>query len=648
MGRIDLASRAAIVYAFLLAVGVNLPAQAETFVVTTTEDSGPGSLREQIAVANATPEGDVIEFDVAGTIRLTSPLPQITQPLAMDGEGAVEIDGTDLDAGVFALDIQQTSKCVIEGMVIRNFRGNFSGAIRVQGNSFGNVIADNTLVGNLGGIVIAEGPTDAANNRVEGNYIDAEVGLLAPVPGEFRQINGVMTYGIRLHAASGNVLSENWVFRAFHGISIFGYGLEERYGYARGQSNGNEVTRNRTFFTANQGLLVTADASDNTLSENEVHYASRHGIELFGDSGRFGNLGRVANGNVVTGNVFVGTGFNDPNTSAGIVVVGSTHDNVFARNRISGSASHGIAIWEDVRGNVFEENEVDGAEGYGVVFLSGAIFDSPVPGNGPMANNRFERNVISNTLGAVSIQGDAAGNLFRENTFGPQKDSVVIKVDGDQTPEAPDRVAADNRFEQNVYTDVEGRVLWSFTASTMNNRIVEPEVRGQLDLDTQLVTPEGLKNGVFAAQETSLSGEEFERLMSRMMGTWELQVDKSTVTSGLTLRKQTVTYERASDNSISFTSQGIAAEGAEFKDWGTQVFDGKLYQMKGTASNRAARKTPVDEFTIVNRITQDGKPFARSALVFSADGQRLTNIIRDAEDRITFIAVFDKVADAAP
>ena len=54
-----------------------------------------------------------------------------------------------------------------------------------------------------------------------------------------------------------------------------------------------------------------------------------------------------------------------------------------------------------------------------------------------MANNRFERNTFSKTLTAVSIQGDATGNLFRENTFGPQEDSVVIKVDGDQTPEGP-------------------------------------------------------------------------------------------------------------------------------------------------------------------------------------------------------------------
>ena len=493
MSRMSLARRVAIAYACLLTVGVNVPAQAEELTVTTAEDSGPGSLRAQLATANEKPEADVITFEVAGTIRLTSPLPPITQPLSIDGEGAIEIDGSDLDAGVFALDIQHTTGCVIEGMTIRNFRGQGSGAIRIQGDAFDNVIAGNILAGNVYGVLIAEGPSAPARNRIEGNYIDAEVGALAPVPGDRRQIDGVFTYGIRLHAASGNAISDNWVYRTFCGVAIVGYNGSS---YASGESNGNEVTRNRTFFTANQGVLVANDASDNTISANEVYYSSRHGIELFGDTEFFGNLGRVANRNVVVDNVFIGTGFNDPDMSAGVTVAGSTHDNVVARHRITGSSSHGILVTEDVRGNVFEENEVDGADGYGVLFLGGEMSNWNLPGNGPLAENRFERNEFSHTLRAVNILGDAVGNVFRGNVFGPQEDAVVIKIDGDQRPETPDRMAADNRFEQNVYQDSEGRVLWSFTDSTTNTTICAPEVAGSLDLDEQLDTPEGLGNVV--------------------------------------------------------------------------------------------------------------------------------------------------------
>ena len=479
---------------WLLVLGLGVPVQAETFIVTTTADSGTGSLREQITAANVTAEKDVIAFDVAGTIRLVSPLPQITQPLEMDGEGAIEIDGTDLDAGVFALDIQHASECVIEGMTIRGFDGEGSGAIRIQGNAFDNLVANNILAGNLFGVVIAEGPAEPGRNRIEANYIDAEVGALAPVPGVRREIDGANAFGILLLAASGNVISENWLFRAYNGISIIGD--NPRVGYVGGEANGNEVTRNRTFFTSSKGLIVALDASDNTLSANEVYYAGRHGVELFGDAQSFGNLGRVANRNVVVDNLFVGTGFNDPDTSSGILVIGSTHDDIVVRNRISSSSSHGITVWEAASGNVFQENEVDGADGYGIR-LVGARIPQHLPGTGPVAENRFERNVISNTGSAVSIQGDVIGNLFRENIFGSQRESVVVRVDGNRTPEAPDRVAADNRFEKNLYSEVKGLVRWVFTNSTRNNTICDPDLPGRLELAAQLrSSPDAVGNVV--------------------------------------------------------------------------------------------------------------------------------------------------------
>ena len=471
----------------LLVLGLGVPAQAETFTVTTTEDSGPGSLREQITAANATPERDVIEFDVAGTIRLVSALPPITQPLAMDGEGATEIDGTDVEAGVFALDIQHTSGCVIEGMTIRNFHGQGSGAIRIQGDAFDNVVARNILAGNRRGGMIVEGPEDAGHNLVEGNYIDSEAGALAPVPGDWHPIDGVSTGGIGVFAASGNVISENWVFRCTAGIFIQG---DNNSGYAPGESHGNEVTRNRIFFAGNQGLLVGIDASDNTLSGNEVYYAGREGIEVTGNRG-------VANRNVVTDNLIVGNGRNDPRYGA-ILIIASADDNVVSRNRIRGSHTPGLMVQENARGNVFQDNEVDGAEGPGILLVGGETDSPHLPGNGPVAENHFERNTFSNTLGSVRIQGNVVGNIFRDNVFGSQVGSAVVRVDGDPTPEAPDRVVADNRFEKNVHKDVDGLLRWSFTNATRNDTICGPDLPGRLALDAfgRLRTPEGLGNVV--------------------------------------------------------------------------------------------------------------------------------------------------------
>src|SRR5688500_9939341 len=69
------------------------------FAVTTTDDAGPGSLRQAMLDANANPQGDVIAFSVpaGSTIRPLSPLPPLTgMTLFRAGTTAptVEIDGS--------------------------------------------------------------------------------------------------------------------------------------------------------------------------------------------------------------------------------------------------------------------------------------------------------------------------------------------------------------------------------------------------------------------------------------------------------------------------------------------------------------------------------------------------------------------------
>ena len=72
------------------------------FAVTTTADSGPGSLRQAILDSNAaTGQTNTIDFDIPGsgvqTIAPLSPLPAITNPVLIDGFSQPGYAGTPLD-----------------------------------------------------------------------------------------------------------------------------------------------------------------------------------------------------------------------------------------------------------------------------------------------------------------------------------------------------------------------------------------------------------------------------------------------------------------------------------------------------------------------------------------------------------------------
>src|SRR5258708_27938781 len=117
-----------------------LIAQAATFTVTNTNDSGAGSLRQAILDADASAGADLITFNISGagvhTISPLSVLPTITDPVTIDGytqPGAsvntlaggdnaillIELSGA-AAGGVDGLSITAGS-CTIRGLVINGF-----------------------------------------------------------------------------------------------------------------------------------------------------------------------------------------------------------------------------------------------------------------------------------------------------------------------------------------------------------------------------------------------------------------------------------------------------------------------------------------------------------------------------------------------
>jgi predicted outer membrane repeat protein len=154
--------------AAVMFAGVN--ALAATFTVTTTADSGAGSLRAAIALANGS-AGNSINFSgVSGTITLASTLPQITQSMTITGPGA----STLAISGNNAYQILNISSATvtISGLTFANgnAHGGDAGAIF---NDVGALTLTNSTFsgndGNYGGAVTSYGALTVVNCTFSGN-----------------------------------------------------------------------------------------------------------------------------------------------------------------------------------------------------------------------------------------------------------------------------------------------------------------------------------------------------------------------------------------------------------------------------------------------------------------------------------------------
>ena len=67
------------------------PLYPATFLVSSTADSGPETLRQAILDANATGGDDTIEITATGTIVLSSPLPMIADNTVLNGTGTNQV-----------------------------------------------------------------------------------------------------------------------------------------------------------------------------------------------------------------------------------------------------------------------------------------------------------------------------------------------------------------------------------------------------------------------------------------------------------------------------------------------------------------------------------------------------------------------------
>jgi hypothetical protein len=384
-----------------------------TFTVTNTNDSGPGSLRQAILNADGTPGPSIITFAIGNgqqTIRPTSALPAITNPVTIDGttqpgfngKPIVVLDGSQAGSGTTGLLIA-AGNSTVRGLVIDHFDGtglelNGGGGNLIQGNYIGTDPGGGGAQGN--GAASSWDPgllvKDSANNTIGGTT-----------------------------AGAGNVLSGN----AYDGLDI--EGALSTGNLVQGNYVGTDLHGKAPVANKDNGIWIGLGASNNTIggtaagAGNVTSGNADDGIEIDGSFGGGPSTGNLIQGNLIgtdvtgtapLGNADCGVALEEaPDNQIGGTAPGA--GNVIAANRGSGIGIAGLTSTGDVvQGNFIGTNQAGkgdlGNQGDGITISDNA--DGPTLG--------FPGNL---TIGGT---GAGAGNTIAHNHGGGV---VIVGGSGD-------------------------------------------------------------------------------------------------------------------------------------------------------------------------------------------------------------------------
>ncbi|MFO0940977.1 MAG: hypothetical protein U0930_09430 [Pirellulales bacterium] len=338
---------------------VVLTASYTTYMVTTTSDSGAGSLRQAILDANAHTGSDRIAFNIAGTgvhtITPLSSLPTITDSVIVDGTTEsdfaglplIELRGDSAGAGVDGLTITSANSTV-KGLVINRFAGN---GILITGAS----ATGNTISGNYVGLS-ASGTTRLANS-VNGILIQN---------GAAYNVIGTNGDGVN-DSSERNVISGN-ASGGTANINIIGNGTD--HNRVAGNYIGLTADGTATISNPGRGIRVAANASFNIIGtdgSNDAFNASE--LNVISGMTSAAIFVVVGTGNVVAGN-WVGL------NAAGTVNLGNTTEGI----SLSGGTNARVGTNGDGIADSAERNVVVGANTFGVQ-IADNITNSVVAGN---------------------------------------------------------------------------------------------------------------------------------------------------------------------------------------------------------------------------------------------------------------------------
>jgi CSLREA domain-containing protein len=406
------------------------PAVANTYTVDTLVDANPGSciaplscsLRAAIAEANAAPGLDTIAFDMAdfqpidaiATILLSTELPEIIDPVVIDGTTQPGFAGTPIVA-LCASPAVRLSRGLLVGTADSIVRGlaisGFERAIKIEGDR--NVVEGSLLGGSFS---FCGGNRTGVEVHGSGNTI----GGVSPAA---RNVIAANSVGIEIHG-SGNFVQGNSIRANGNGVWLWGGGnvVGGATAGARNVISGNRVgidvlgSANRV-----EGNFVGLDATGSPLGNTKA------GIRIRGPSAVVGAIGTVAaqaactaTCNVISGNGgpgvlvthrgagstiagnFVGTdefGASAAGNAGAGVTVKASRKNVISGNLLSANGN-GLVIEGDGSHNVVRGNRI-GTNAAGTAALGNA-------GNG-VRISLSEGTIVGGT-GGVTPNGDCTGS----------------------------------------------------------------------------------------------------------------------------------------------------------------------------------------------------------------------------------------------
>ncbi len=421
---------------FIALLVVIKPTLAATLTVNTTDNTNDGicnaahcSLFDAIMSANASPNSDIIEFNIPGinvhTIFVSSSLPPITAPVIIDGssqpgysgEPLIELNGS-RQLGIGSALVLKSVNITIRGLIIDNFWGD---AIQIVGAGGDTVtgcylgtdpsgMAESTPYGQVGSGIRIEG---VGKNVIGGVTAD-----------ERNVIAGNWVSGIYLLNSNGNTIAGNYI-----GISADGMTAVQDPGF---YVQGIHIED-----SANNIIGGTASHTGNVISG---HYGG--GVVLTGSA----SIGNKIQGNYIGTNV-AGTSA-IPNTK-GILLTGieyATTPATFqaasntliggissgARNLISGNSQHGIYIEKSASNTTIQgnwigtdttgNNGLPNAVGLQIATTAGTpnLIGGSITGAGNLVsgNSSYGMSIL---LGPTTVQGNIVGlNASATSAIGNQ------------------------------------------------------------------------------------------------------------------------------------------------------------------------------------------------------------------------------------